>query len=192
MERHLKVIVHEVDNEVREPWVFSLWFKEPAEEAKTFLTEMVTKDFERHQCAVLAETLSEERQSKILNVIVCHIEMNQRSVHGEGLRDGFGSVIRAFVVCKVKWFKGTVFTFQVFWDGLASSERNFIRVEIEDSKRVILQQVLHHDVDAIISQFVLLQAKFLQAYIVLEHLSKVDRHTLTDSSVYWIIYIELL
>ena len=35
-------------------------------------------------------------------------------------------------------------------------------------------------------------AQFLQAHVVLEHLSEMDCHTLADSSVYWIINVELL
>ena len=153
---------------------------------------MVSEDLEGHQGAVLTETLSEKRQAKVLNIIVSHIEMDQRAVDGKGLGDGFRSVVCTFVVCQVKRFECAILAFEVLRDCLAASERNFIRVQVEDAKRVILKQVLHHDVNSIVPQFVLLQTQLLQANIVLEHLTEVNSHTLADRPVHWIIDIELL
>ena len=51
--------------------------------------------------------------------------------------------------------------------------------------------MLHYDVDAIISQFVLSNAQFLQTNIVLEHLSEMNSYTLTDSSVNWVVNVQL-
>ena len=60
---HLEVIVDEVDYEVGVPWLLSFWFKEAAEESEAFLSEVISKDLEGHEIAVLAETLSEESKT---------------------------------------------------------------------------------------------------------------------------------
>ena len=80
MESHLEMIVDEIDNEVREPMVGPFSFEKFTEEAKALLSKMVSKYLERHQCLVLTETLREESQSQIFNVIVCHVKVDQRAV----------------------------------------------------------------------------------------------------------------
>ena len=45
---HFKVIVNPVDNEIGEPGILSLTFKQTTEKFETILSEIVSKDFERH------------------------------------------------------------------------------------------------------------------------------------------------
>ena len=52
--------------------------------------------------------------------------------------------------------------------------------------------MFHDNIDTVIPEFVLSDAQFLQANIVLEHLSEMNCYTLTDSSVYWVVNVQLL
>jgi len=117
---------------------------------------VVAEDFEGHECAVLAETLGEERQTQILNVIVCHVQVDQRAIDGERLGDGFRTVVCALVVGQVKGFKRAVLALEILCNRLTRAERDFIGVQVEDTQSVILKQVLHHDVDAVVAQLVFL------------------------------------
>ena len=92
------MIVDEIDNEVGEPMVVPFSFEEFTEKAKALLSEMVSKYLERHECLVLTETLREESQSQILNVIVCHVNVDQRGVDRDRLSDCLGSVVCALVI----------------------------------------------------------------------------------------------
>ena len=73
---HLKVIIYEVHHKVREPGVLALRFKQPTEQFKALLSKVITKDFERHQSGILWKTLGEKGQTEVIDVIVCHVEMN--------------------------------------------------------------------------------------------------------------------
>lgn len=44
--RHLEVIVHPVDNEVRKPWVLALALEKTTEQFEAVLAEMVSKNLE--------------------------------------------------------------------------------------------------------------------------------------------------
>ena len=70
---HLEVVIDEVDHEVGVPRFLSLRLKQAAEELQALLSKVISKDLEGHEIAVLAETLSEECKTQVLNVIVCHI-----------------------------------------------------------------------------------------------------------------------
>ena len=52
--------------------------------------------------------------------------------------------------------------------------------------------MLHHDVNTIISELVLLQAQLLKSDIVLEHFTEVDGDTLADGPVDGVVDVELL
>lgn len=45
---HFEVIVNPVNNEVREPWILSTDLEKFVEKFETFLTEVVTENFEAH------------------------------------------------------------------------------------------------------------------------------------------------
>lgn len=51
--------------------------------------------------------------------------------------------------------------------------------------------MLHDDVDAIVTQLVLLDAQLLEADVVLEHLAEVNGHALADGPVHWVVDVEL-
>jgi len=77
MVRHLEVIIDEVDDEVGEPGVLAvLRLEQSAEEAQALLTESVAEELEAHQSLVLSQALCEESKSQVLNVIVCHVEVD--------------------------------------------------------------------------------------------------------------------
>jgi hypothetical protein len=50
--------------------------------------------------------------------------------------------------------------------------------------------MLHQNVDSVVAQFVLANGQFLKPHIVLEHLSKVNRDTLTNRLVNGVVDIE--
>ena len=95
---HLKVVVHPVDNKVREPWVLSSNLEQLVEELQALLSEVVAEDFETHQGLVLSEGLSKERQSHVVDLIISHIQMNQAPVDSDCLSNGFRSIVTALVV----------------------------------------------------------------------------------------------
>ena len=51
--------------------------------------------------------------------------------------------------------------------------------------------MLHNNIDSVVTQPVLLNAKFLQSIVVLEHLTKVNCYRLTDCLVYWVVNVQL-
>ena len=63
--------------------------------------------------------------------------------------------------------EGAVVGFEVLGDGLGALEADLVRVQVKDLDGVVLQQVLHDDVDAIVSELVLPHGDLLQANVVL-------------------------
>jgi hypothetical protein len=74
------VIINPVDNEVREPRVFSLSLEQFIEEFQGVLPKVVSEYFEGHQSGVVEETLSKECKTEVIYFIVSHIDMDQRLV----------------------------------------------------------------------------------------------------------------
>ena len=68
---HLEVVVHPVDHEVREPRSLARGLEELVEELETLLAEMVAVYFEAHEGCVVEETLSEECETVVTDLIVC-------------------------------------------------------------------------------------------------------------------------
>lgn len=82
-----------VDNKIREPWALALSLEQTGEQFQAFLTEVVAKDFERHQGAVMSETLREEGQAEVVDLVVGHVQVDQGLVDCKCLRYRFGPVV---------------------------------------------------------------------------------------------------
>ena len=77
---------------------------------QTFLTEIVSKNFETHEGIILAECLGEEGQAEVIDLVVGHIEVNEFFVDGQSLGDCFCSIVTDFVVGDVQTLQGAVVT----------------------------------------------------------------------------------
>ena len=66
------------------------------------MTEVISKYFETHERLILREGLGEKSKAHIVDLIVGHVKMDQRLVHGNCLSDGFGTVVTTLVVGEVK------------------------------------------------------------------------------------------
>ena len=82
---HLKVIVDKVYHKIREPRVLTLRFKQTTEKFQALLSKVIAEDFEGHKSRVLSQTLGEESQTKVIDVIVSHVEVDQRLIHSKSL-----------------------------------------------------------------------------------------------------------
>ena len=82
---HFEVIVYPVDNEVWEPWVFSSCLEKFVEKFKAFLPEVISKYFETHKRLILRKSLSEQSQAHIVDLIVCHVQVDQTLIDCNGL-----------------------------------------------------------------------------------------------------------
>lgn len=80
---------------------------------------------------------------------------------------------------------------QVLSDGFTALERDLVAIEIENLEVCVLQEVLHYDVDSVISQSVFTDAQLLQSLVVLEHLAKMNGHRLADRSVNRVVDVKL-
>jgi hypothetical protein len=90
----------------------------------------------------------------------------------------------------VERLQRAVLSFQVCRDALTTFEGNFVTVEVQHFKGVVLEQMLHDDVNAIVTKSVLANRKLLQADVVLKHLSEVNRDTLADCLVNRVFNVE--
>jgi hypothetical protein len=90
---HIKVVINPVHHKVWEPWVLSTSLKELIEQFKTLLSKVVSEYLETHEGLVLAQSLSKESKTHVVNLIVTHIKMYQAFIHGNGLSDGFGTIV---------------------------------------------------------------------------------------------------
>lgn len=70
---HFKVVVHPVNNEVREPGILTLALEQPAEQFKAVLPEVISEHFEAHEGVVLREGLGEQSQTEVINLVVGHV-----------------------------------------------------------------------------------------------------------------------
>lgn len=118
--------------------------------------------------------------------------MDETLVHGDSLCNCLGAVVAALVIGEVKGLERAVVTLEILGDSLAAAERHFICVQVEDLQRVVLEQVLHDNVHAVVTQLMLPEGDLLQANVVSEHLAEVNRDRLTYRLVYWVVDIELL
>ena len=96
------MIVDQIDHKVREPGVLTLALEKPAEKFKTLLAEVVSKQLKRHQGLVACKRLSEQSKTKVVDLVVCHIDVNQALVDSDCLCHGFCAVVRTFVIRKMK------------------------------------------------------------------------------------------
>lgn len=62
---------------------------------------MVSEQFEAHEGRVLTQGLREQCQPHVVNVVVCHVEVDEARVRGERLRNRLGSVVLTLVVCEM-------------------------------------------------------------------------------------------
>lgn len=85
-----------------------------------------------------------------------------------------------------------VLTPEVLGNCLTTTEGDFIGVEVEHAQRVVFEQVFHHNVDAIVAHFVLLQTQFLEANVILEHLTKVNGDALANGAEDGVVDIQLV
>ena len=85
-----------------------------------------------------------------------------------------------------------VLALEVLGNSLTALEGDLVGVEVQNTESVVFKQMLHHDVNAVVSQFVLLKTQLLQAHVVLEHFTEVNRHTLTDRAINWVVNVQLL
>ena len=74
---HLKVIIDPVDHKVGEPGCLSGRLEQLIEQLKALLAEMISEDLEAHERGVVEETLSEEGEAEILNVVICNVQMHE-------------------------------------------------------------------------------------------------------------------
>jgi hypothetical protein len=187
---HLKVVVHPVDHEVGEPGVLALTLEQSAEKFEAILSKVVPKDLEGHQGLVVGKRLRELHQAVILNIIVRHVQMNKALVHGNGLRDGFRSVVSALVARQVQRLQAAVLAFEVLGNRVAALERNLVGIQVEHLQSVVLEEVLHQDVAAVVSEQVLAEGQLLETHVVLEHFAEVDGHRLADGLVDRVLDVE--
>lgn len=119
---HFKVVIHPVHHEVWEPRVFPSCLKQLVEEFEALLAEVVSEYFETHKGLVLAESLCEQSQPHVVNLIVSHVQVDQTLVYCDCLGDCFSSVVRALVVSQMQRFKRAVIAFKVLSDCLTTTE----------------------------------------------------------------------
>jgi hypothetical protein len=50
---HFEVVIYPIDDEIWEPWILSASLEELVEQLETFLSKVVAKYLETHQCLVL-------------------------------------------------------------------------------------------------------------------------------------------
>ena len=148
---HLKVVVDPVNHEIREPRIGSTSLEEFIEQLEAVLSEVVTKYFETHQSLVLGKGLSEESQTHIVYLVVSHVQVDQRLVNCNSLSDGLGSIVTALVVGQVEGLQTAVVRLQVLGDRLTASEAYFVGVEVQNLKGIVLEQVLHDNIKAVIA-----------------------------------------
>lgn len=116
-------------------------------------------------------------------MVITHVQVDETLVHCDGLGDGLGSIVAALVIGQVKGLQGAVVALEVLGDGFAPSERDFVGVEVQHLQGGVLEQMLHDDVETVISQLVLPHGDLLQSNVVLKHLTEMNSHTLANGLV---------
>lgn len=105
------MVINPVDNEVGEPWVLTLWFKQSTEQFETVLSEVVSENLEWHQSLVLFKRLGEQSQAEILDVVVGHINVDKTLIDRNGLSDSFSTIVWTLIIGEVETFKLAILTF---------------------------------------------------------------------------------
>ena len=77
---HLEMIVNPVDNEVWEPRILSSGLEQFVEQFEAFLPEVISEDFEAHQCLILRQSLGEQSQSHVVDLIITHVQVDKTFV----------------------------------------------------------------------------------------------------------------
>lgn len=77
---HFVMIIYPVNDKIWKPGIFPRSLKEFIEELKAFLTKVIAKHFERHQSRIVEERLSKESKTIVLNIVVGHVQMDERFV----------------------------------------------------------------------------------------------------------------
>ena len=135
---------------------------------------MVLVQFQTHQRFVRVKTLSDHFQSVIVNVIVHHVQMNQSPVFAQSLCDRLGSVMPSPIALQNQTLQHAILSRQVLSQRFTTLETDFVSGQIKHSEFIVLQQVLSDLVNAIAIQNMLLDRKFLQRPVGLEHFGVMD------------------
>jgi len=77
--------------------------------------------------------------------------MDKRLVYGYSLGNSLSSVVATLVVGQMKGFQTAVVRLEVFGDSLATSEAYFVGIEVKHFESVILEKVLHDDVETVVT-----------------------------------------
>lgn len=104
------MIIHKVNHEVREPRVLTLTLEKTAEKFKALLTKVVSEQLERHKSLIAREWLGKKSKTKVIDLIVSHINVDQTLVYGNSLSNCFCSVVRTLIVCEMEGLETAVFT----------------------------------------------------------------------------------
>ena len=104
------MIIDPIDNKIRKPRIRSASLEQLVEKLQTFLTEVVSENFETHESIILAEGLGKEGKAEVIDLVVGHIEMNEFFVDSQSLSDCLGSIVADFVVGDVQTFQGAIVT----------------------------------------------------------------------------------
>ena len=118
--------------------------------------------------------------------------MDERLVDGDGLSDCLGSIAAAFIVGQMEWLERAVFTLEVLGDSFATTEWDLVGVQVKHLQSGVLEQVLHYDVESIVSKLMLPHGNFLESHIVLKHLTEMNGDTLANGLVDRIFDIQFL
>ena len=94
---HLEVIIDPVDYEVGEPWGLSWCLEKLIKQLQTLLAEVISENFETHQCRVVEQTLCQEGQAVILYIIVGQIQVHQTLILGNSLCKSFCTIVRDLI-----------------------------------------------------------------------------------------------
>ena len=146
------MVVHPVHHEIGEPGGLSRSLEKLVEELEALLTEVVAEDLEGHQGgSVVEQRLCQEGQTVIIDVVVCQIDVHQRLILGNRLREGLRAIVTDLVVGDVKGLKGAVRALKVLCNCLTALEGDLVGIQVKHFEGVVLKEVLHNDVNTIIS-----------------------------------------
>ena len=71
------------------------------------------------------------------------------------MRNGLGSVVAALIAGQMEGLERAIVALQIFGNGLATSEGDLICVEVQHLESIVLEQMLHDDVEAIVAELML-------------------------------------
>ena len=94
---HLEVVVDPVDNEVGEPGGLSWRLEQLVEQLQALLSEVVPENLHTHEGRVVEQTLSQEGQPVVLDIVVGHIQVDQALILGNSLCECFSAIVRDLI-----------------------------------------------------------------------------------------------